>query len=298
MKVNAKSMLSYHPGDASPSAPWAFSRGFKQALTDDVPRISRGICRYVWSPCIWQDGVRRQANFTCAVWCVLDFDTGEMTLAEAVNTFCDTVHIIGTTKSHGVDKGTGPVDRFRVALKFSRLITELREYRYAMKKITERFPADPSPKDGARFFFPCKTIISKSADGYLEEVPETPSWFERPNLAQIASYRTAGIMMPRTRQMLSTVIPVGERNTSWYRVGKDLSRMGLDEADAASRIVQSPTYGGMATRELLLEIALCVGNGFKAVAKEESDERRRQARERESASTSDETGGSQSEKET
>ncbi len=268
-------MISYHLTPANASTPWAFARGFKDARIDDLSRIARGISKYVWSPCIWRDGHRLQANFICAEWCVLDFDNGEMSLEQALNSFCDTVHIIGTTKSHGVDKGDGVRDRFRVAIKLDRVITDLRDYRFTMSQAIRRYPVDPSPKDGARFFFPCKEIVSISNDGYHEEALTAPDGFERPNMARFEGYRKAGVMPPRARAALSAPVSTGERNTTWYCIAKDLTRIGMSPDEITARIVASPTYQGSVSHDLRREIECCVENGLKAVLREEQNGERR-----------------------
>lgn len=261
-------MISYHPkktGDA-----WVFARDFKVANTSDVERIARGISSHVWSPCIWTDGVRKEANFVESHWCVLDFDSGEMSLKEAENIFCDMVHVIGTTKSHQVQKGDTPAcDRFRVLLAFEQPITVLRDYRYTMQAVLNRYPADQSPKDGARFFFPCKDIVSVSTDGYREAVLPAPEHFERPNLKRFEAYQKAGVIPPKARAALTNIVPPGVRNTTWYGIAKDLFRTGLDKDRVMSLIVTSPTYEGRVSPDLAREIDLCVSNGIKAAMKED-----------------------------
>lgn len=260
-------MISYHYAKDQTGA--AYARGFKTADTNDVMRLSTAICGWVWSPCVWTGGVRRQENFTRADWCVLDFDDGEMGLEEACETFCDMVHLIGTTRSHRKEKGGPPCDRFRVLLKFDRPVTDLREYRYNMKKIIARYPADPAPKDGARFFFPCTMIVQAASEGYTEELLPVPDNFERPNLGRFRAYGKAGVLPPKVRYSLMTTVPVGHRNPTWYGVAKDLTRCGLSEVEIIDLIVSSKTYEGKIGPDLLAEIAQCVANGTKAVLKED-----------------------------
>lgn len=259
-------MISFHPVKDMVGA--AYANGFKVADTNSVMRLSRAIEGWVWSPCIWRDGVRRQDHFLRADWCVLDFDDGEMSLREACDTFCDMVHIIGTTKSHQKEKGGPPCDRFRVLLKWERPVTDLRDYRFNMKKILSRYPADPAPKDGARFFFPCTMVVQASSEGYTEGLLPTPENFERPNLERLKAYGQAGILPPRVRDRLVNVVPEGARNTTWYCLAKDMVRCGLDEIGIVDMIVSSKTYEGRVGPSLLHEIAQCVRNGAKAVARE------------------------------
>ncbi len=263
-------MISYHLAKDSCSA--AYARGFKTADIDDLPRICRGIAGFVWSPCIWRDGVRKQENFQRADWCVLDFDDGEMTLEQAKSTFCDTIHIIGTTKSHQVAKrDSAACDRFRVLMLFEQPILRLKDYRYTMRKILRRYPVDQAPKDGARFFFPCKEIVQCSDTGYTEPTHEAPEWFECPRRERSQAYRNAGIVPPFVRQRLIAPIPVGTRNTTWYWVAIELRRVGFDPEDILVMIIKSPTYGGLVSPDLVVELEECVRNGCRVVDREVED---------------------------
>ena len=96
-------LISYHPARADPAAPWRYATGFKVAPITDVTRIANGISRFAWSGILWRDGRRAEEEFLSAAWCVFDFDGG-FDLQEALRAFTDCVHIIGTTKSHGLQK--------------------------------------------------------------------------------------------------------------------------------------------------------------------------------------------------
>lgn len=269
-------MLSYHlrkPDAATPNAYW---RDFKSAEVDDVGRLSRAVVGYVWSPITWRDGVRRQDHFRAVNWCVLDFDDGEMTLADASNLFCDMVHFIGTTKSHQKDKGGRTCDRFRVAMRFEKTITSLRIYRWNMHQILDRYPCDKACKDGARFFYPCQAVTQLEGDGYHVEVDEAvPDWFDQPRT--YAGHKAAGIIPAWAAATLESVIPTSQRNTTIYQLAKDLAKVGMEEDEIVQRIVQSPTYGGQAAGTLLQEIRKAVRSGHRKASVEigrHTDERR------------------------
>jgi hypothetical protein len=259
-------MISFHMAK-DPSAR-VYRDGFKAADTNELARIARCVAEYTWSPCIWREGIRRQDKFSRADWAVLDFDNGEMTLAQACQGFCDMIHIIGTTKSHQVQKGGISCDRFRVLLKFSNPIVNIRDYRYTMSKLIAKYPADPAPKDGARFFFPCKEIVQSAAEGYTEDVQPAPDWFENVNPKRLAGHRRTSVMPTFARNALLSAVPVGRRNTTWYRLGKDLAKVGMDFDEIFSRIVSSPTYGGKINPDLGQEIGQAVRNGIVAAERE------------------------------
>ena len=264
-------MISYHltkGGDGS-----QYARGFKAADTNDIERLKRAITGFVWSPCIWRGGARKQENFERADWCVLDFDSGEMSLDEACNTFCDMFHIIGTTRSHQKEKGGVKCDRYRVALLFEKPIFSLRDYRYTMWKMTRRYPIDRSARDGARFFFPCTEIVQASSDGYVEECLKAPETFERYSPAKHDAMRKAKVLPPLARRALLSLVPVGERNTTWYWVAKELKKVGLEHEEIFRLVATSKTYNGQVCQDLAAELKSCICNGIKAAEREIADGR-------------------------
>lgn len=262
-------MLSYHLRPPDPATPNAYFEGFRCANVDDPVRL--GVCAtsYVWSPIVWRDGRRKQTHFVAANWCVLDFDDGELTLAEAERLFCDVVHFIGTTKSHQVPKGGVTCDRFRVALQWEETVTDPRVYKWNMHKIMERYPCDKACKDAARFFYPCTKITSVLAEGYHAELDrEVPPDFDVPR-DFFKAYRRSGVLPPWAGSALETVWPEHTRNTTIYRIAKDLTKVGIDPDEIEARVVSSPTYNGRVSRELLREIRKAVDSGARKASTEQ-----------------------------
>lgn len=257
-------MISYHPSRPDVSQPQAYTRGFKEARIIDLNRIARGITQYVWSPILFKEGHRIQSNFLSCMWCALDFDTPFLALADACKIFCDTTHIIGTTKSHQKEKGGVICDRYRVVLRFSQPITDLRTYRYNMKLMHQKYDdADRACLDGARFFYPCSEIISIVTGDYLiDVVTSVPDDFE--NLStRISPYKGSRIIPPWARSRLETVVPVGERNTTFYRVAKDLTRSGFSEEEIWQLVGRSATYRDVAgSNEAMTDLRSCTRRGY------------------------------------
>lgn len=172
-------MISYTLTPPQADKPALYARGYKIADTDDIYRISRGIVGFVWSGIAWKDGHRANKNFLYSDWCVLDFDSPDMPLAQAVRVFCDRIHIIGITKSHQKDKKGVICDRFRVVIPWEKRITDTRVYRWNMQRLLDRYPIDDKALDPARFFFPCTRIVALEAEGYKEDVDEgVPEGFD------------------------------------------------------------------------------------------------------------------------
>lgn len=261
-------MISYHPSRPDVSQPQAYTRGFKEAIIIDLNRIARGITQYVWSPILFKEGHRIQSNFLSCMWCALDFDTPFLALADACKIFCDTTHIIGTTKSHQKEKGGIICDRYRVVLRFSQPITDLRTYRYNMKLMHQKYDdADRACLDGARFFYPCSEIISIVTGDYLiDVVTSVPDEFERFDTKPNA-YTGTGLIPPWARMQLKSVVPVGERNTTFYRVAKDLAKSGFSYEDIWRVIVNSPTYKDDPMEGNVMEkLRECTRNGYNAAS--------------------------------
>lgn len=258
--------ISYFPGRADLGSAAKYTQGFKVADLNDPHRIAKGISSLVWSSCIWLQGYRKEVNFEYADWCALDFDSGELSLDQAVDNYCDMIHVIGTTKSHQKAKGGGqPVDRFRVLLKFDDRIDNLRLYRWNMYRLSQKLPADPACRDGARFFFPCTEIVSVSADGYTQEInTDIPDTFDRPAATRRAI--ESGQVPGWVQGALANVIPIGERNGTIYRIAKDLRRCGFGHDAIVHMILNSRTYRGtIIPPKLSREIEQTVGSAVKRV---------------------------------
>jgi hypothetical protein len=143
--------------------------GREQLNTFDPHVVAKLVREFAWSPIVWAGGIRRAEAFASALWCALDFDDGVYTLAQALDdvTSAGLTHVIGTTKSHGKAKGDTPAcDRFRLLLRFDRVVDSRALYERVMRAAMDTFPGcDKSCKDAARFFFPCVDIVS-AANGY------------------------------------------------------------------------------------------------------------------------------------
>lgn len=249
---------------------------FRSAPITDLNRIARCMLDWIWSPIVFKGGSRLEENFIESFWCALDFEDPAFSLEDASNAFCDMRHIIGTTKSHGIAKGAVPAcDRFRVLLEWSEPIAALRLYRWNMRRIFERYPADKSCVDGARFLYPCREIISINADpeAFTEPVHyEVPESFENERLGlapeRVKALRAAGAVPSFASYWLAHAMPLGKRNTYCYGIAKDLTYSGFELAEIRERILDSPTYRGASLApRLLREIDEAIRNGARAAGK-------------------------------
>lgn len=257
-------MISYHkrpppPREKKREHAKFFTRGFHTIDTNDPRRLARGLTSYVCAPGIFKEGYRIQDNFLYADWIGLDFDSGELSLVQAIdNVFCDMTHVIGTTMSHQSEPEWR--DKFRVMIPLERRITDLALYRHQLAVAMDRWPCDEKCKDGARFFYPCREIVSVNIDGYSWEVDE--------NIPPPPPYQavTAGRVKHRSvtnwcRSRFKVVWPVGERNPTCYRIGCELGTLGFRPEEIVEMILESPTYAGKSAPKK--EIFEAVRNGVK-----------------------------------
>lgn len=264
-------MISFYRGDRRTPVD-----GFRAAQVTDLERLAKCMLSFIWSPIVFRGGVRREENFIEAFWCALDFEDPEFSLEQAQNVFCDMRHVIATTKSHGLAKGNAPAcDRFRVLLEWSEPIPDLRIYRWNMRRMLDRHPADGACIDGARFFYPCKELVSINVDAEAYTAPvnyEVPPNFENERLGlspeKLAELRASGKVPSFAARWLANEIPVGKRNTYCYGIAKDLTYAGFELAEIQARILASPTYFGKPiTPPLLRKIEEATRNGAKAARK-------------------------------
>lgn len=259
-------MISYHADTANIGNARAYARGFVAVDTDDVERIAKCIGRFAWSCCVFAGGHRHKESFLAANWIGLDFDSGDMTLDQARRVFCDCIHVIGVTKSHGLVKGGVTADRFRVVLKLTDVVHDMETYRATVRHYVSKYDSDAAAADAARFFWPCRAVVSTSGDGYCQEivVPETPPAHEQATLDD-------GELTPFALYYLSNTIPVGERNGAAWRVLKDLMRAGYSTHQAITIVLESPTYRHTTlTRELRDEFDEIVRSAERSL-KEKAD---------------------------
>lgn len=239
-------MISYHPASANAPVGQHFTHGFLAADVDCPHRIAKCIQRFAWAPARFKDGYRTRANVIHANWLGLDFESAEMTLDQAVKSFADMIHVIGTTRNHQVEKDGVTLDRFRVLIKAERLMGPEEIYA-TLRHIAKRYPIDPSCIEPARHFFPCREIVSISDEGYLQEVtpPPPPPTEKEIMRAEIKAtlarrrFEATGAMAPWIKAFLEQgrLCRAGGRNNTIYAVAVALRDLGLSQ-DTIYRMIQ------------------------------------------------------------
>lgn len=232
-------MISTHLPTSNPAAlargwsyPWSadptdWQSGQTESREATLDAMCQAITSSCWSPARFEGGHRLEANFLSAQVIALDFDEGR-SLDWAIEKFARLKHIIGTTKSHGVQKGEKPpCDRFRVVLFLPHIYTHLPLYKSVLSAYVELVGADKQVKDGARFFYPCRDIISVR-DGYT-----CPQITARKNIAH-SSLRATHRIPTNDRNLRSGCrawqsgagFEEGSRNISCFKAACDLFEAG------------------------------------------------------------------------
>lgn len=263
-------MISYHTApipsrENKNRMAYMFTRGFETADTNDPERMAKGVVKFACAPGVFLDGHRRKDNFLFADWIGLDFDSGELSLDQAVNTFCDMVHVIGVTMSHRT--GDFPLDKFRVLIPLERRIDNLRLYEHQLAIAGKKWPVDEKCLEGARFFYPCREIVSVCTEGYAWEIDENMP--PEPDFSAHARGRVKNGCIPmHTRRLLRNPWPPRTYNNTCFEIGCQLGIHGYTPEEITQMILESPTYQNRADapkNEIFKAVKNGVERGFKDI---------------------------------
>ena len=226
---------------------------FKTIPFPNFTSICDMVTSAVWSPILWDGGLRQRKAYMACNLIVLDFDTGRPTIAamaekmkaEGLRFF------IGTTKSHGVEKITpaGIVkpacDRYRLAIATEPLADTWQQYTWQMAKIMQKFPsADGSCKDGARYFFPCREIVI-ACDGRAFRPPKPPKVKVLEQRVRSLAQKDVrlgrcGILPPEIKAFLRHGAFKGERRPSLFKYAARLKRLGWNDLKIIEALTMAP----------------------------------------------------------
>jgi len=217
-----------------------YAAGWKGIHCPTAGEAAKVITKYAWSPCLWAGGIRKKANFRCAMWLALDFDEG-LSIDEAKETFANHLHIIGTTRNHRVEKNGVVADRFRVLLKASEVIRDRLVYEETMRALCARYHCDPAAKDAARLFWPCNHVESLQYHGMVvapvdvSQARESLKAWDRFNKQTYSKDK----LPPWILKFMREGIPSGQRNDTTFRIAKELSKLEFSCHEVSSLIAGS-----------------------------------------------------------
>lgn len=212
---------------------FSISDGFNKVVTveKDFEGLQQVICEHTWSPAIFKNGIRNNANFESTDMVALDVDGG-ITLNEALDKFKWYKHILATTRNHQKEKGGKTTDRFRVILFLDKNISDADTYRATIQHLLDEWTfADPACKDPARHFFACKEVVSANDEGFncpvisYTKVEQSSSKVEQ-----------KGLLAFTTRQFLKEGAPAGQWNTTLYKAAKDFQQQNYTYEEAETEL--------------------------------------------------------------
>jgi len=223
----------------------------------DFQRLGNVILGKCWSPIVWRGGIRRKANFLSSDLIALDFDTGEMTIDDAILWVkqMEMSYIIATTKSHQIIKGDKPAcDRFRLIL-LADHCRNLDDFEYTMKVYSQNLPCDPACKDGGRFYYPCTSVVA-AGEGLVVKWLKCPR--DETASAQFARdaafYKSKHRDINFPRYIMGPLLNGVEKNREMtaHTMGYYFARTGwtLEEAIGFFKDFDSPILRGIGEKEV------------------------------------------------
>lgn len=211
--------------------------GFQTVSIHTFEEIATYVCNHAWSHCVWNNGVRNTNAYLYSDIIALDFDHG-MTIDEAVWNFGHFNHIIGTTKSHQIEKNDIVADRFRVILKLNERINNAELLRYVMRHYTRMYSADTQATDAARYFWPCINIISTNINGVDIPIDQAQRELRRSKQRIEEIQEQEGTLVTQLMRRIEEegIIRKGNRDTLSYKLAISMLLQGYKENEIASWI--------------------------------------------------------------
>ena len=250
-------IISVHP--TAKTAPQT-ATGWKQVDVKSMTELGQIVVDKVWSNCAWRGGNRISESFLCSDFMALDFDDPTTTLEQAVKEWCDTSHVIGTTKSHGKEKNGVVCDRFRIIAPWSESIFSLNAYKQNQKRCLKAYSSDPACSGAAQLYFPCTEIISVCEDGFSVDVQAEKIWVQK-----VKKRKPLAVSHSVAYTLEFEIVPAGSRNNRFFAVAMHLFECGMDEERIVNLILGSPTYRGQNVQK---EIAATVKSAAKTYLKQ------------------------------
>ncbi len=207
----------------------------------NIQELAEEITKGNWCPALFKDKYRTIANAKQSDLFVLDVDSG-CTIEEAKEKFKDHWHIIGTSRSHQLEKKTkgGTVypacDRFRVVLLLDKPLANDLECKKTFKYLQDEYGfLDEACKDISRLFYPCTKIVSVNDDilGTVRDCSTDPDPDGREVKIQEApkALVNKGKLLSDNMDFFLRGAPHGTRNTMLFQAASDAKEQGyaMDE---------------------------------------------------------------------
>lgn len=230
------------------------SNKFEAIEPCDLKLLAKVIRKYMWSPGVFRDSHRCNANFLYSDFIGLDVDNDPedafYSLEDAINDWQDSECIIALTRNHMKPKlkknrELPAVPRFRIITRWERRITDAETFTYTVQRfLNANSQYDSICKDAARMFYPCSQLVFENYDGYRQEVRQLPP--KTPMISTIDGAVRQYIVKPRLIEkhvqdfLNQGKIFGGGRNIAVYITTLSLLRANVDPEKVLDAIEQSP----------------------------------------------------------
>lgn len=240
--------------------PGATRSPYFSTLLDHLGDLGPEITEYPWSPSLF-NGTRSIKNFESSSVLAYDIDNypnqKQLRLDEAKELFKDYKVILGTTKSHQVQKGENPpADRFRAIFILDKPIKEAVQYtahwNYYKEKLGLNGIADEATKDAARYFFPCKEIVfNQITDGSKETLYKIESLDFKKKVGRPKKEETVkGKLNNKTLSFIARVSDGRGWHDSFIAAAIDMKTQGYTQDEAAEELAKASPAGKLDDTDL------------------------------------------------
>lgn len=222
-------------------------KGFVPKHYNHAKELWNIISVHTYSPIIYKHDYRMGDNFLYSDLCVLDVDNdkGIYTLEDCKRDFGDCTILVGSTRSHMIDKHGVIAPRFRILIPWETRIRCPYTYKASIEYAQGLCEgADKSTKDLARMFYPCKELLFASGPGEKMPVvnlkPEAiKAQIQHDNTKSVASANAPIPQHIKDFLKLGKVFG-GSRNTSIYTTARTLLEKGLTLTEIEAEIAKAP----------------------------------------------------------
>lgn len=228
---------------------------------DHLGPLGLEITEFPWCPSLF-NGTRSVKNFVSSQVLAYDIDNypdqKQLRLDDAKILFKDYCVILGTTRSHQVQKGKNPpADRYRIILTLDNPITDADLYtahwQYYKEKLGLTGIADEAVKDAARYFFPCKEIVFNQIEDKTKEclymIPSL-DFKKKVGRPRKEVLEMKGALSKRTLAFLAQQPHAEPWHHRFYTAALDLKTQGYTQAEAEDELTKASPEGALDRTDL------------------------------------------------
>lgn len=205
------------------------------------------ICTSNWAPGVFKENRRQNKYLEEIALLVLDIDEG-MTISDAQSLLTGYTYMIGTSRSHMLQKGNKPAcERFRIVLPLNETITNDADFKatwFAAKKLLPTI--DDACKDSARFFYSCREIVATNL-GRNWTVRKAVVQNEFSPKSQAANTQSSNRLTPAKSTILFQIngAPDGEWHAALYKACIDLKQQRWTQSEAVEFLTVATRGAGL-----------------------------------------------------